>query len=209
MGLRYARAYSSIRAAACGGHARSGPAGCRPSPGEAAPARPLQGRNLKFRMMDRGAACEATARADASCGPSRGEAAARCGFFPKPQIHDSKFKIKWIREHARAYSSIRAAVCGGHARADLRDESCGPPPGGGCGPHGLCKDDFYPMPPPRPNRDSFADRPARSRADGLATRRSSPPPGGGCGLPVAARPLLQTNISTKTGDCGLLRCGRH
>ena len=33
-----------------------------------------------------------------------------------------------------------------------------------------------------------AAKPARSRADGPVTWRSSPPPGGGCGLPVAARP---------------------
>ena len=29
---------------------------------------------------------------------------------------------------------IRDAACGGALEADLRDASCGPPPGGGCGP---------------------------------------------------------------------------
>ena len=49
---------------------------------------------------------------------------------------------------------------------------------------------------------------SRSRADGLATIRSSPPPGGGCGLPVAARPSSTQSTSQRTvakGGCGLLR----
>ena len=49
-------------------------------------------------------------------------------FGRKFKIQDSEFKI-----------TDRAATCGEHTRADLRDASCGPPLGGGSGPLGLFK----------------------------------------------------------------------
>ena len=142
--------------------------------------------------------------ADARSGPSRGEAAARCGFAEAAnsafKIQDSKlrvraaacggcgplhpfgrkFKIRWVAGDAWAYVTIRGAACGGHARS---------------GPAGreLRASAAPRLRPERSYRTETALRPAnrcaidprqraRSRADGLATIRSSPPPGGGCGL---------------------------
>ncbi len=80
---------------------------------------------------------------------------------------------------------IRTAACGGPHEADLRDASCGPPPPGGCGPHG-------------PDGPILTlDLPAAKRT-GTRLWRSSPPPGSGCGLPAAARPSHKRNrLKTK------------
>ena len=125
-GLRGARLYSL----SFGAQPAEGAHDCKELRASAAPrlrpARPFQGRisSMPLNLCPRAAACEAPARADAkadaSCGPSRGEAAARrslrdrfcrcilivrysgCSLRsartafsrPKFKIHDSKFKIQ-------------------------------------------------------------------------------------------------------------------
>ena len=82
---------------------------CSPPPGGGCGLRPFlaepQMKNSKLRIKNgllhpklirfRATACEAPARADAKCGPSRGEAAARCGSFwnRKFKIQNSKLKL--------------------------------------------------------------------------------------------------------------------
>ena len=108
-------------------------------------------------ISDRVAACEGAPATQRSCGPSPPEAPARCGSLSEPQIHDSKFRIMEFGPRP-AESTLEA---------DLRDASCGPPPPPGCGPPIAVR--LIPC------------RQARSRADGLATQRSSPPPGAAAG----------------------------
>ena len=108
--------------------------------------------------------------ADASSGPSRGEAAARCG-----SIRNRKFRIQYSKlsksfGHIWAYILCRAAACGAHAGSAT---NCGLPPGGGCGPHG----------PDGPISNSGQ---ARSRAVGLhertcGTRNAALRPGAAAG----------------------------
>ena len=136
----------------------------------------------------------ASGLADASCGPSQGEAAARCGSLSEPQIQDSRFKIRWAAGYTWAYIPVRAAACGEPHEADLRDASCRPPLPGDCGPLGLFKADSSP-------RQAAAERTGVQRA----ARDCSPPPGGGCGLPVAARPNLPASIFATVSGCGPLR----
>ena len=82
----------------------------------------MKNERLKMSIRNRAAACEGTARADAkaeaSCGPSRGEAAARCARSGRKfMIQNSRFKIRW---GCRAVCiPIRDAVCGELAQ-------CGP-----------------------------------------------------------------------------------
>jgi len=71
-----------------------------------------------------------------SCGPSRGEAAARCGSFPEPQIQHSIFKIK---RDSRPYLGIYSDSGRSLRRLRTTARSCGPPPPPGCGPLGLFK----------------------------------------------------------------------
>ena len=110
--------------------------------------------------------------ADARCGPSRGEAAARCTL--RAQIHHSRFKIRRVsygfgtqlakRSYERTQKRTRDA---GLRAAKLR--------------------------PARSWQTDPNSRQARSRADGPATERSSPPPGGGCGLlrPFGRKCIIQ------------------
>ena len=88
--------------------------------------------------------------------------------FMKLQIQYSKIQDSKLRELAGAIGPILGSGCS-LRRSHTTARSCGPPLPPGCGPHGLFKAEFHP-------------RPARSRADGPATIRSSPPPGDGCGL---------------------------
>jgi len=61
-------------------------------------------------------------------------AAARCALWAQFIIQNSRFKIS--HRPVSTASVLLAAVpqpSGGPARADLRDASCSPPPGSGCG----------------------------------------------------------------------------
>jgi len=98
-------------------------------PGAAAGCCALVGANSEFKIQNselpnRSAACEgrASGLADASCGPSRGEAAARCGSFSEPQIQDSK--LKEIAGYVWASIPVRVAAYGGQSSIT----NCGPPP---------------------------------------------------------------------------------
>ena len=79
---------------------------------------------------------QADAKADASSGPSRGEAAARCGFIRnrKFNIQNSRFKINWMPSTLGCLCQFGLQPAEGSHEADLRDASCGPPLPGGCGP---------------------------------------------------------------------------
>ena len=72
----------------------------------------------------RAAACEALARADTRCGPSRGEAAARCGFV---EAANSEFKIQ--------DSKLLLGLQPAEDACDVKtSRSSGLPRRGGCGP---------------------------------------------------------------------------
>ena len=81
---------------------------------------------------------------DVGRGPSRGEAAARCGSLPEPQIQHSKFIIK----ACACIQHFRAAACGAHASSAT---NCGPPP-----------------PPQAAARQSLRDRTDRQNANKFA-----------------------------------------
>ena len=125
------------RAAACEGCARAdatADANCGPSRGEAAALLKPQIQNSKFKIQNwmklpsllgvvsrfRAQPAERSHDADlrdASCGPPRGEAAARCGSLPELQIQDSK--LDGVAELAWGCIPIRVTACGELAR-------CGP-----------------------------------------------------------------------------------
>ena len=156
----------------------------------------------KFRIQNsklqtRGAACGARIfgyelRASAA-GRLRAAAPIRA------QIQNSKFKIQNYALGRQPAENRSKRTCGTRV-AGLRPPGCGPPTSNevectaksinNCGP-------------PIPAGSISLSRPARSRADGPATIRSSPPPGGGCGLPTSATSSLLKNISATAGGCGL------
>ncbi len=114
---------------------RRGDAALRP--GAAAGCRSLRDRVCRKHIDDPGC-----------CSPLR--------LYSEPQMQDSE--LDRSAGGAWAYVPIRAAACGEAARADLRDASCGPPPGGGCGP------------------------PVTARSNPT----TSPPAGKGCSQPIPA-----------------------
>ena len=82
-----------------------------------------------FNIRNRAAACERRTRAASE---ERAFAGAKLRPAAVPfGTANSRFKIKWVCKSSWAFNPIRAAACGGTARADA---SCGPPPPGGCGP---------------------------------------------------------------------------
>ncbi len=108
-------------------------------------------------------------------GPSPPKTAARCGSSGTANSR-SRFRI-----------TDRAAACGVRASSAA---NCGPPPPGGCGPHGPDG--------PIPNRD----KPAAERT-GLRLWRSRPPPGDGCGLPTSATSQSPQSTSETSNSRGL------
>ena len=154
--LEFKNSESQVRAAACGGRAKSGyelrDRFClrhSPQPGgracnvEEQPS--AQGRlraaatsceaaNLPFNIKFGLQPAERTHVRVRTAGLRRRKAAARTAFSrPKFMIQNSRFKIKRVCRCTWVYIPIRGAACGGRTRL-LR--SCGPPPPGGCGPHG-------------------------------------------------------------------------
>ncbi len=93
----------------------------------------------------------------------RAEAAA-CTAFTGPKFKIQYSKLKEASGHAWAYIPVRDAACGGHARCGPAGRELRASAAGGCGP-------------PTSDEVDFIIRQACSRADGLATDRSSPPPG--------------------------------
>ena len=124
-------------------------------------------------------------RRQGAAGLRRTEAAARGGFFSKPQIQHSKFKI----QNYYSGRSLRSARKFGYelrtSATRLRYAN----------PYGI----------------DFACGSSAAERTGLhertcGTRSCSPPPGGGCGLPVATRPSSTQSTSQRTaakGGCEL------
>ena len=82
-----------------------------------------------MRIQTRAAACEGPARTDlrdAKSGPSRGEAAARCGSLPEPQIQHSKFSSGCSLRSARKFGYELRASAGRRLRParSLRTDPC-------------------------------------------------------------------------------------
>ena len=78
--------------------------------------------------------------------------------------------------------------------ADLRDASCGPPPGGGCGPPTSCEVDFICKASPQPSGRACDFR-------GAALR-----PGAAAGCSTSPTSNLLAGVFSKTGGgCGLRR----
>ena len=171
--------------------------------------------NRKFRCVRdawtsipvRVATCEAPVRADATSGPSRGEAAARCGPIRnrKFRIQNSRFKIRRSVGARSGLLPVRDAACGlpmpdsidsrpsqarsradGLATAALR-------PGAAAGCCGFLRSRKFSIQNSRfkiINRDEACG----GRSDTEELRASA---AGGCGPPIAARLILTTYFPAK------------
>jgi len=132
-----------------------------------------------------GCSLRRSARADASSGPSRGEAAARCGSLSEPQIQHSIFKIKGdCRACVGIYFSSGCSLRRSHVRqrtAGLRRPRLRP--ADPCGIDFACDKATMRHSQKQALRPGAAAGCRRQRH--RICSKSSPATPGGCGLPVA------------------------
>ncbi len=170
-------------AAACGGRASS-VTNCGPSPpGGCGPPTSYEVDPLSVRFSD--------------TSPPPGGGCALAGANSEFKIQDSKFKIQ--NSTLRLGQQLAKGCASGLANA-----SSGPSRGDAAARSVLTD---------RPAASVSAQRPARSRTERPATRRSSPPPGGGCGLPMRRIEMSRSGLATirrlRAADpCGIAFAGR-
>ena len=140
--------------------------------------------------------------ADASSGPSRGEAAARCGSIRnrKFMIQNSIFKIKRrLFGYAWAYIPVRAAACGGHARSGPSGRELRASAGRRLRPADLLRGRFHLQGQPAAERMGCTSGPAGRKIAALR-------PGAAAGCSTSPTSNLLAGVFSKTGDgCGLRR----